>query len=51
MSIIINSFVYIGKTDKHEFITFPFGEIFILYKKIIQGDKYLVIIAISPHEK
>ena len=39
------------ETDKHEFITFPFGEIFILYKKIIQGDKYLVIIAISPHEK
>ena len=37
--------------DKHKFITFPFGEIFILYKKILQGDKYLVIIAISPHDR
>ncbi len=39
------------ETDKHKFITLPFGEVFILYKKIIQEDKYLVIIAISPNEK
>ena len=37
--------------DKYKFMEFPFGEIFILYKKILQGDKYLAIVAISPHDR
>ena len=37
--------------DKHKLMTFPFGEIFILYKKIFQGDKYLAIVSFSPLDR
>ena len=42
---------YTDILKKYKFMEFPFGEIFILYKKILQGDKYLAIVAISPHDR